>query len=427
MSEIMDNGQLTMENGKLKIERENNNSQLSTFNYQLPKGWEIKKLGEVCKLINGRAYSKKELLNNGKYRVLRVGNFFTNNNWYYSNLELPNEKYCTNGDLLYAWSASFGPRIWKEEKVIFHYHIWKVDFDENIIDKMFLYNWFNWDVEQIKKEQGAGTTMVHVSMKSMNARVIPIPPLPEQKRIVAILDRAFSAIERSRNIAEQNLQNAKELFESYLNRIFEEKGEGWEEKRLGEVCEIKNGGTPKTGIKEYWDGEVNWITPKDLGKLANRYVFETPRKITSLGLQKSSAKLLPINSIILSTRAPIGHLAINKTEMATNQGCRGIIPSDNILTEFVYYFLSKSVKKLNELGTGATFKELSSRALYDFIIPFPPLQKQKRIVAELDTLQAKTKKLEAIYQKKIDNLEELKKTILQKAFRGELTEKEISV
>ena len=94
------------------------------------KGWEVKKLVEVSSLINGRAYKQNELLNEGKYKVLRVGNFFTNSNYYYSNLELDDEKYCYKGDLLFAWSASFGAFIWDEGKTIFHYHIWRVLFDE---------------------------------------------------------------------------------------------------------------------------------------------------------------------------------------------------------------------------------------------------------------------------------------------------------
>lgn len=97
----------------------------------------------------------------------------------------------------------------------------------------------------------------------------------------------------------------------------------WTYKKLGQVSEIINGGTPKTSIPEYWEGDINWITPADLGKLTIPLVSDTPRKITKLGLDKSSAKLFPAFSVILSTRAPIGHLAINTVEMATNQGCRG--------------------------------------------------------------------------------------------------------
>ncbi len=118
---------------------------------------------------------------------------------------------------------------------------------------------------------------------------------------------------------------------------------GWEVKKLGEVCDVINGGTPKTGNTEYWSGNIKWLTPKDMGKLANKYVDDTSKKITTLGLQKSSAKLIPANSVILSTRAPIGHLAINVFEMATNQGCRGIIPGKSISNKYLFYFLSARV------------------------------------------------------------------------------------
>lgn len=98
-----------------------------------------KALGSICKIINGRAYKQNELLDEGKYKVLRVGNFFSNSSWYYSDLELEDSKYCNNGDLLFAWSASFGPKIWTHDKTIFHYHIWKMEEDKKFIDKHYLY------------------------------------------------------------------------------------------------------------------------------------------------------------------------------------------------------------------------------------------------------------------------------------------------
>ena len=125
---------------------------------------------------------------------------------------------------------------------------------------------------------------------------------------------------------------------------------GWEIKKLGEVCEIINGGTPKSKVANYWDGDIQWVTPKDLGKLNGRYIGNTPRKISELGLKKSSAKLFPAKAVILSTRAPIGHLAINLVEMSTNQGCRGIVPGRNLFTEYLYFYLSNSVDLLNNLG-----------------------------------------------------------------------------
>ena len=108
-----------------------------------PRGVEYKNLGEVVTFLNGRAYKQPELLSEGKYKVLRVGNFYTNDKWYYSNLELEDDKYCDKGDLLFSWAASLGAHIWNEEKTIFHYHIWKLTFDEGILSKKYLYHFLN--------------------------------------------------------------------------------------------------------------------------------------------------------------------------------------------------------------------------------------------------------------------------------------------
>ena len=154
---------------------------------------------------------------------------------------------------------------------------------------------------------------------------------------------------------------------------------GWEVKPLNSVATVFNGGTPKSKVPEYWGDEVEWLTPKDMGKMEGIFIEDTARKISELGLQKSSAKLVPKNSVIMSTRAPIGHLAINTVPMAFNQGCRGMAPTDELDVKYLFYFLSRNVKALNALGTGTTFKELSAGALKSFSIPIPPLEEQKRI------------------------------------------------
>lgn len=138
--------------------------------------WPLVKLDKICTLVNGRAYKKHELLNDGKYPVMRVGNFFSNRAWYYSDLELPDKNYCNKGDLLYAWSASFGPRIWDGEKTIYHYHIWKILTDNKKVDKRYLCYALERDIDNIKREQGSGSTMIHITKTAMEEREIPLPP-----------------------------------------------------------------------------------------------------------------------------------------------------------------------------------------------------------------------------------------------------------
>lgn len=159
---------------------------------------------------------------------------------------------------------------------------------------------------------------------------------------------------------------------------------GWEIKTIGDVCDVVNGGTPKTGVSAFWDGPHQWITPAEMGKRSSPYISCTERTITDDGLQNSSARILPPHSVILSSRAPIGHLVINTKPMATNQGCKGLIPGCHIDHKFLFYYLTSIVALLNDLGTGATFKELSGGKLKEVHIPIPPFSEQQRIVRILD-------------------------------------------
>jgi len=148
--------------------------------------WKEGSFGAAATFLNGRAYSQEELLESGKYRVLRVGNFFSNKSWYYSDLELEENKYCDDGDLLYAWSASFGPRIWCGEKVVYHYHIWKVlPFDG--VDKKFLFILLDYETEKMKSQSANGLGLMHITKGTIESWECYIPKPDEQQRIAACL------------------------------------------------------------------------------------------------------------------------------------------------------------------------------------------------------------------------------------------------
>jgi type I restriction enzyme M protein len=180
--------------------------------------WEMKELGDICQILNGRAYKQEELLNEGKYPVMRVGNFFSNRDWYYSNLELESNKYCDKGDLLYAWSASFGPRIWEGSKTIYHYHIWKLLPNESIINKLFLFLLLERDTEEIKTEGGRGIAMIHITKGGIEKRMMYVPSLEIQQSIV-------ERIESERQIIEGN----KKLIEIYTQKIQDRINKIWGE------------------------------------------------------------------------------------------------------------------------------------------------------------------------------------------------------
>jgi type I restriction enzyme S subunit len=182
--------------------------------------WTRTTLGEIAQFFNGRTFKQEELLTDGKHRVLRVGNFFSNGKWYWSNLDLDENKYCDQGDLLYAWSASFGPQIWSEEKVVYHYHIWKVVEDALHVNKMFLYYWLEDDVQRMKKDAGTGSTIMHITKGEIESRAILLPPLDEQMQIVKIV----SSIDAMVDATEQSMSSLKLLRKSILEEVFKEHG-----------------------------------------------------------------------------------------------------------------------------------------------------------------------------------------------------------
>lgn len=148
---------------------------------------------------------------------------------------------------------------------------------------------------------------------------------------------------------------------------------------LGDVCRVVSGATPKRANPAYWAGTIPWVTPKEIGKLDSPYLDDSLEKITELGFKLCSTEMLPVGSLLLSSRAPIGLLAINKKRVCTNQGFKSLVPSDQVKVEYLYYYLKANVAALQAKGNGATFKELSKASVEEFKIPLPPLDDQKRI------------------------------------------------
>ena len=174
--------------------------------------------------------------------------------------------------------------------------------------------------------------------------------------------------------------------------------------RLGDVCTIVSGTTPKSNCPEYWDGNINWVTPAELNDDSD-VIYESQRKITEQAVQDSSLKPFPAGTVLLSSRAPIGKVAIAGVEMYCNQGFKNLICSNRIYNRYLYHFLKDSTEYLNSLGRGATFKEISKSIVENIEIPLPPLEEQRRIAAVLD----KVSDLIAKRREQLDKLDELMK------------------
>ena len=172
--------------------------------------------------------------------------------------------------------------------------------------------------------------------------------------------------------------------------------------RIEEICEVVSGGTPSTKVANYWEGDILWLTPKDLSSNATKWIYNSSSKITKAGLDNSAARMLPINTVLLSSRAPIGYLALVGKPLCTNQGFKSMICNSNyVLPEYLYYYLQTKVEELNSISTGSTFKELSGSLLKNYVVNLHDITTQQHIVDILGTLDEKIE----YYDKLIKSLE----------------------
>ena len=408
----------------------------------MKQGWEIKKLGEVCDFQNGFAFQSKSYKESG-LPILRITNIQNDEIDTKELVYFDTKDYKVNldrfkvyqGDLLIAMSgATTGKLGINNSETVFYLNQRVGKFiPKKFLNKAFLYYFLTTKVEESLRI-AAGAAQPNLSTEQINNFEIPLPPLPEQQRIVSILDEAFAAIAKAKANAEQNLKNAKELFESYLQGVFDPstrlgqgKGDGWEEKKLGEVFEIK---PPKKEAKaKLSDNDlVSFLPMEDLGVCENEIKPEKEKPLKDVA---GSYTYFAENDVLIAKITPCfenGKLGVAKNlTNGVGFGSSEYIVfrcPENIVPEFLFYFLSR--ESLREEGkkymSGAVgHKRVSKDWIENYLFSFPKSKEaQQTIVRQLDALRAETQKLEAVYQKKIDDLEELKKSVLRKAFAGEL-------
>lgn len=258
---------------------------------------------------------------------------------------------------------------------------------------------------------GNGSSIPQLTVPMLKNKIIKYPSLPEQERIVAKLDKAFEAIDKAKAIAENNLKNAKELFESSLNKAFTENTNDWEEKKLGEVCIIIAGQSPNS---QFYNTEAKGL-PFYQGKkeFTNKYIGAPSVWTTEITKEALSG------DILMSVRAPVGPINYATEKCCIGRGLASIRNSKLLSKDFLFYYLLSIQQKIGG-HDGAVFNSISRSEISAVKIQFPSIPDQQNIVARLDKLHEQTKQLEAVYSQKIKNLDELKQSILKRAFRGEL-------
>ena len=356
--------------------------------------WVDSTIGRHISLLNGRAYKQEELLDEGKYKVLRVGNFNTNSKWYYSNLELEENKYVNKGDLLYLWATNFGPEIWTEEKAIYHYHIWKLDFDRTEINQDYLNIWLESDKNKIQQNTN-GSTMVHITKTMMEERGISLPNFDEQSAIGSL----FRTLDGLLASYKDNLVNYQSLKATMLSKMFPKAGqtvpeirldgfEGeWERKSLSEVCTInsgrdykhlKNGDIPVYGTGGYMLSVNEKLSDEDAIGIGRKGTIDKPYLLL--------APFWTVDTLFYVT-CKVGY-------------------------DLNYLFLIFQKVRWKKFDESTGVPSLSKKTIEKVVSKFPSLSEQQAISAYFSNLD----NLIATQQEKITQLETLKKKLLQDMF-----------
>lgn len=413
---------------------------------RIPENWVCCKQKHVMTMINGRAYKDSEFENNGKYRILRVGNVYSNPVWYSSSLELPDDKYCNDGDLLYTWSMSYGPVIWRGEKVIYHYHIWKVALDPSL-DKMFAYYYLSALTEAIMREVHE-TTMGFVTMNSMNNAYIAYPDIIEQKIVAECLDSKCSIIDSAISKHHQIIEKLEEYRKAVITQAVT--------KGLNPNVEMKDSGNMIIGtIPSSWqcpplkmllsDNENNMRVGPFGSSLPSRIfqddgpwvynqrcVLDNNFEATDVHIpewkfeEMKSFAVYP-GDMLITTRGTIGKVAIvpHDAKKGILHPCLIRFRLDNakILNEYVQYVFNGTdivMNQIKQASGSTTIEALYSGPLRSIKLPTPSVEEQHYIVSWLNIKCKKIAKTIEAHNQLISKLQEYKQSLIYNAVTGKI-------
>ena len=412
----------------------------------MKQGWEIKRLEDAVEFQRGLTYSKKDEVDFSDNIVLRSNNVdlikneldFTELKYINPAIEVQESKKVKKGSLLICTANGSKSHLGKVALIDDDYNyafggfMGQVTPKEKLDSKFLFYLMTSDNYKKFINELSDGANINNLKFSDLGQFEIPLPPLPEQQRIVSILDEAFAAIAKAKTNAEQNLKNAKELFESYLQGVFEKKGDGWEERKVNEIGNAQTGTTPKTAEKENYGDFIPFVKPADVDFSGIGDIRYDNEGLSEIGLKKG--RIMESGSILMvCIGATIGKVGIAEREVSCNQQINSLTVKKEFEPKFIYYAMtSKAFQEkvlLEGKGAQATLPIINKSKWENLTISFPKSKtEQKLFVEKFDALSIESQKLQEIYLNKIADLEELKKSILQKAFAGELkTEKAVAL
>jgi type I restriction enzyme, S subunit len=385
--------------------------------------WEMKKLGEICEENIKSPFKVEDATNSGEYP------FFTSGEGV-----LTHDEYLVDGENIFLATGGYANVKYYNGKASYSADTWSLKV-KNALTR-FVYYQILARLKYIDEVLFRGSGLRHLQKKEFLNLEIPIPPLSVQQKIVKILDTIQEAID----IQEKIIEKTKELKKSLMAELFKygapsfrrgrnlkkteigEIPENWEVVRIKDVGSVITGTTPSTSVKEFWDGDIPFVTPSDF-KNDSVYVYQTGRKVTSAGAQKG--RIIPKNSIlVVCIGSTLGKIALSYEECITNQQINAIICENfKVNPFFVYYFLLKN-QGLLKAYAGTTTKPIVKKSLFEtFLIPLPPLLEQREIAEILQTIDQKIE----IEKRKKELYEELFKTMLNKIMNQEIDVEKIEV
>ena len=375
----------------------------------MKRGWKVKVWADVLEIRSGRN-QKQVISSDGTYPILgsagKVMGYAT-------------EYLCE------ANTTIIGRKGTIDKPLFIETNFWNVDTafglvaSEELNNRFLHYFCLGYNFQKHNK----GTTLPSLVKKDLVKIQIPVPPLSEQEAIVEVLDKAFTAIDQAKANLEQNIANAKELFQSKLNQIFSQKGEGWVEKTLGDVGEVQTGTTPPTKDKTNYGDFLPFVKPAHFRPDGS--IVHGDSMLSKSGLSKG--RLFQANSVLMvCIGATIGKTGFTEVKVSSNQQINALTPTTDFIAKLLYYALISPYVQHQVIQVGksaqATLPIINKSKWQKLSINIPTsLDEQKRIVNNLEDIKTKTMQLQTHYQTKLASLDELKKSILQKAFAGELT------
>ena len=399
------------------------------------EGWQTKTLGQVCQIKPPKSEARDRLATDALVSFLPMEDMGIDKKFvratqtkplsavagsytYFADCDVLLAKITPcfeNGKLGIAEHLTNGIGFGSSEYIVFR--------PDETLSREWLYYYLSREVFRVEGAARMSGAVGHkrVAKEFIESYPIPVPPLPEQQRIVGILDEAFGGIATAKANAKKNLQNARALFENHLQSVFTQRGPEWVDRTLDQVCIVERGSSPRP-IKEYFttkpDG-VNWIKIGDTEE-GGKYVYSTAQKVTPEGAKQS--RFVKEGDFILTNSMSFGRPYIMKTSGYIHDGWFVLRLNIAIDTDYFYYLLSSAIvqSQFASLASGSVVKNISGDLVKQAVLPIPPLAHQHAIVKKLLGLSEETQRLASLYERKLAALDELKKSLLHQAFTGSL-------